>query len=91
LVGLGWNMCYIGGSSLLADNLAVSERGRYQGAVELTVNLSSALGSLSSGFILAGLGFTVLCVIAGVLSCMPLLMVLWQRFRIPDAVSASAS
>ena len=91
LVGLGWNMCYIGGSSLLADNLAVSERGRYQGAVELTVNLSSALGSLSSGFILAGLGFTVLCVIAGVLSCMPLLMVIWQRFRTPDAGLASAS
>jgi MFS family permease len=74
-------MCYIGGSSLLADNLVPSERGRYQGAVELTVNLSSAVGSLSSGFILAGLGFTVLNVLAIVLTTTPIIMVLWQRGR----------
>lgn len=81
LVGWGWNMCYIGGSSLLADNLVPSERGRYQGAVELTVNLSSAVGSLSSGFILAGLGFTVLNILAIVLTTTPIIMVLWQRGR----------
>ena len=81
LVGLGWNMCYIGGSSLLADNLAPNERGRYQGAVELTVNLSSAASSLSSGFIIAGLGFTTLCIIASVLTCAPLVMALLQRVR----------
>lgn len=81
LVGLGWNMCYIGGSSLLADNLAPNERGRYQGAVELTVNLSSAVSSLSSGFIIASLGFTMLCIIAGVLTCIPLVMAVLQRGR----------
>lgn len=81
LVGLGWNMCYIGGSSLLADNLAPNERGRYQGAVELTVNLSSATSSLSSGFIIAGLGFTTLCIIASVLTCAPLVMAVLQRVR----------
>lgn len=81
LVGVGWNMCYIGGSSLLADNLAPAERGRYQGAVELTVNIASAAGSLSSGFILAGLGFTVLCVIASVLTCAPLLVLMFRRLK----------
>jgi MFS family permease len=79
LVGVGWNMCYIGGSSLLADNLAPAERGRYQGAVELTVNIASAVGSLSSGFLLASQGFTILCVIASVLTCAPLLMIMFQR------------
>lgn len=81
LVGLGWNMCYIGGSSLLADNLAPSERGRYQGGIELTVNLSSAASSLSSGFIIAGLGFPMLCVIAGIVTCAPLVMTSIQRIR----------
>jgi MFS family permease len=81
LVGVGWNMCYIGGSSLLADNLAPNERGRYQGAVELTVNIASAAGSLSSGFILAGLGFTILCVIASVLTCAPLLVLMFRRLK----------
>jgi predicted MFS family arabinose efflux permease len=65
--------------------LALNERGRYQGAVELAVNLSSAVGSLSSGFILAGLGFTALCVIAGILSATPLMLVLWQRYTAPPA------
>ena len=86
LVGLGWNMCYIGGSSLLADNLAPNERGRYQGAVELTVNLSSAVSSLSSGFIIAGLGFTTLCIIASVLTCAPLVMAVLQRVRATPVV-----
>ncbi len=86
LVGLGWNMCYIGGSSLLADNLAPNERGRYQGAVELTVNLSSAVSSLSSGFMIAGLGFTTLCIIASVLTCAPLVMAVLQRVRATPVV-----
>ena len=85
-LGLGWNMCYIGGSSLLADNLAPNERGRYQGAVELTVNLSSAVSSLSSGFIIAGLGFTTLCIIASVLTCAPLVMAVLQRIRATPVV-----
>jgi MFS family permease len=81
LVGWGWNMCYIGGSSLLADNLAPSERGRYQGGIELTINLCSAVSSLSSGFIIAGLGFTTLCVIAGIIAFAPLIMITVQRTR----------
>jgi MFS family permease len=35
LVGLGWNLCYIAGSSLLSDALAPAERSRIQGANEL--------------------------------------------------------
>ena len=87
LVGVGWNMCYIGGSSLLADNLAPNERGRYQGAVELTVNIASAAGSLSSGFIMAGLGFSTLCVIASVLTCAPLLMLMFRRLSLRNAAA----
>ena len=91
LVGLGWNMCYIGGSSLLADNLAPSERGRYQGGIELTINLCSAASSLGSGFIIAGLGFTTLCVIAGIITCAPLVLSTMQRMRLqlPSAPHAS--
>lgn len=74
LVGLGWNFCYIAGSSLLADTLRPSERGRVQGASDLLVNLASASGSLSSGFILAGLGYGWLCLIGALLSLAPLLM-----------------
>jgi len=72
LVGLGWNFCYIGGSSLLADNLAPAERGRVQGGADLLVNLSSASGSLISGVLLAGPGYGALCLVGAALALAPL-------------------
>jgi MFS family permease len=78
LVGLGWNLCYIAGSSLLSDILAPSERGSVQGANELVVNLASATSSLSSGVILAGLGYTALGLAGAGLSLLPLALAGWH-------------
>jgi MFS family permease len=78
LVGLGWNMCYIGGSSLLADSVASSERGAAQGASDLMVNLTSAVSSLSSGFILAAFGYTILCLLGATLSVIPIVLSGWR-------------
>ncbi len=78
LVGLGWNLCYIAGSSLLSDILAPAERGPVQGSNELAVNLASALSSLSSGVILAGLGYSALGLAGACLALVPLALVGWQ-------------
>ena len=78
LVGLGWNLCYIAGSSLLSDVLAPAERPRVQGASELVVNLASAVSSLGSGVILAYAGFTALGVVGGALALIPLAALAWQ-------------
>jgi MFS family permease len=78
LVGLGWNLCYIAGSALLAEILAPAERGQVQGATELIVNLASAGSSLGSGFILAGLGFTTLGLAGAALALLPLALLGWQ-------------
>ena len=75
LVGLGWNFCYIGGSSLLADTITPAERGQVQGASDLLVNLASASSSLGSGFILVGMGYGWLCLIGALLAIIPLAMV----------------
>jgi predicted MFS family arabinose efflux permease len=72
LVGLGWNLCYIGGSSLLADALGAAERGRIQGASDLLVNLGSATGSLSSGVILAAASYSALGLAGAALALIPL-------------------
>jgi predicted MFS family arabinose efflux permease len=76
LVGLGWNLCYIGGSTLLSDAITPAERGRVQGASDLLINLASAGGSLTSGLILARLGYGPLCLIGAALSLVPLAMAL---------------
>jgi MFS family permease len=80
LLGLGWNFCFVGGSALLADQLSPLERSRTQGANDLLVGLASATGSLGSGFIFAASNYTVIALVSGVLSLIPLFMALfWMR------------
>jgi MFS family permease len=78
LVGLGWNFCYIAGSSLLAESLRASERGRVQGGTELLVNLASAGGSLGSGVIMAATSYGFLCMIGVALALIPLFVAMPQ-------------
>ena len=72
LLGLGWNFCFVGGSTLLADQLSPAERARTQGANDLLVGLASAAASLGSGLIFATLGYTLVAVIAGIFSFIPI-------------------
>ena len=79
LLGLGWNFCYVGGSSLLADQLNHLERAKIQGTNDLLVGLASALGSFISGLIFAAMGFGMVGVIGALLALIPLGMTLrWQ-------------
>lgn len=80
LLGLGWNFCFVGGSTLLADQLSPAERARTQGTNDLFVGLASAIGSLGSGFLFAASSYMVIAVVGGVLSFIPLVMsVMWMR------------
>lgn len=58
LLGLGWNFCFVAGSSLLSDALAANERGRGQGASEVLVALAAGTGSFSTGGMFAQGGIT---------------------------------
>ncbi|NTU79022.1 MAG: MFS transporter [Chloroflexales bacterium] len=78
LVGLGWNLCYIAGSSLLADGLAPAERGRIQGVTELMINLASAASSLGSGILLARLSYAALGMLGALIALVPLALIGWQ-------------
>ncbi len=79
LLGLGWNFCYVGGSSLLADQLSPAERARTQGFNDMLIGLASATGSLGSGFVFAALGYGVMGVVGAVASLIPLGLVLWWQ------------
>ncbi|MBI3166971.1 MAG: MFS transporter [Chloroflexi bacterium] len=76
LLGLGWNFCFVGGSTLLADQLSPAERARTQGFNDLLVGLASALGSLESGFIFASLGFNMMAYVSAAVALIPLLVVI---------------
>lgn len=80
LLGLGWNFCFVGGSTLLSDQLSPAERARTQGVNDLLVGLASATGSLGSGLVFAATNYLVITIVAGALSLIPLVMVLsWMR------------
>lgn len=80
LLGLGWNFCFVGGSTLLADQLSPLERARTQGFNDLLVGLASAIGSLGSGFIFASLGYNMMAYISAAFALIPFTVVLiWMR------------
>lgn len=86
LLGLGWNFCYVGGSTLLADQLSPLERARTQGANDLLVGLASATGSLGSGFIFAALGYNVMAYVSAVFALIPLFAALTWTQRVSRRV-----
>jgi MFS family permease len=79
LLGLGWNFCYVAGSSLLADHLSQAERARVQGFNDLLVGLSSALASLGSGLVYAAVGYAVMGIVAALTALVALAIALWWQ------------
>ncbi|HEX6305853.1 MAG TPA: MFS transporter [Anaerolineales bacterium] len=79
LLGLGWNLCFVGGSALLADHLTPKERSRTQGFNDLLIGLVSAIGSLVSGVLFAGMGFVTVNVFGMAFVLVVLIVTLWWR------------
>ncbi len=80
LLGLGWNFCFVGGSTLLADQLSPAERASTQGTSDMLVGLASAAASLGSGFIFAASNYTVISMVAAGLSVIPIVLIAaWMR------------
>ena len=90
LVGLGWNFCFVAGSTLLSSALRPAERGQIQGTSDLIAGLASGTASLSSGVILQQLGYGGLCFIGALIILIPALLMFWQRIARPaEAVRSS--
>jgi len=77
LLGLGWNLCYVGGSTLLSDQLSPSEGSRMQGVNDLFIGLASAIGSLGSGFVFAAVGFQIMGFVGAAFAVIPLVAAIW--------------
>ncbi len=89
LLGLGWNLCYVGGSTLLSDQLSQSEGSRMQGVNDLLVGLASAIGSLGSGFVFAAVGFQIMGFVGAGLSLIPVAVILWWRKRAGSQINSA--
>lgn len=75
LLGLGWNFCFVGGSTLLSDQLTPASRARVQGFNDLLVGLAAAVGSLGSGVLSAAAGYAAVGLSSAFLGLVPLFLV----------------
>ncbi|MEV0405232.1 MFS transporter [Actinoallomurus sp. NPDC050550] len=81
LLGYGWNLCFVGGSGLLARDLPAGERARVEGAVDATVWSIAAAASLASTLILSAGGYPALAAGSCALVAVPLILVLFGGDR----------
>jgi MFS family permease len=58
LLGIGWNLMYTAGSTMIASSHRVVEKGKVQGMAELIVSLLAASAAFSSGVLLNKFGWT---------------------------------
>jgi MFS family permease len=87
LLGVGWNLGFVAGSSLLASEAPLGDRARLQGASDATVWATAAVASFSSGYVVATASYAFLAAIgAGVAVALGLVVI--RNMRAPGAATA---
>jgi MFS family permease len=93
LLGVGWSVGLIAGTTLLTASVADESRIEVQGAGDLLMSLGGAVAAFSSGFVKASLGFHLLADAATVVAA-GLLVYAWvvaARRRATTATAASST
>jgi MFS family permease len=68
LLGLGWNLGLVSGTTLVTNAVPLATRARTQGMVDLGIALAGAGGGLSSGLIITASSYATLTIAGGILS-----------------------
>jgi MFS family permease len=68
LLGLGWNLGLVSGTTLVTNAAPLATRARTQGVVDLGIALAGAGAGLSSGLIVAASSFGTLTIAGGLLA-----------------------
>ncbi len=79
LLGFGWNLGFVAGSSLLSSRISIVERTRVQGLADTLIWSTAALASLGSGVLVAAAGYATLGVLGSILVAIPALVLMIRR------------
>jgi MFS family permease len=80
LLGFGWNLGFVAGSSLLSSGLEIAERTRVQGVADALIWVTAAIASFGSGFVVEAAGYTTLGLLgAGFVAVAVWILVLRRR------------
>lgn len=67
LLGWGWNLGFVAGSSMLTSGVSSTERARIQGVSDALIWSTSAVASLGSGVVVGAWGFPVLGILGAMI------------------------
>ncbi|MBB5894733.1 MFS transporter [Kutzneria kofuensis] len=84
VLGTGWSMSTVAGSTLVADSVELARRPAVQGVSDLLMSLVGAIGAALSGVVLSLLTYSGLSLAAGLLVLPVLLFGLAARSRVPS-------
>lgn len=79
LLGLGWNLGLISGTTLIIDHTSIHNRAKTQGTVDVCIALAGASGGAMSGMVVASSSYTILSFVGGLLSLILLPIILWVQ------------
>lgn len=89
ILGLGWSMAFVAGSSILTRSHAAEARTRRQGRVDAMIWVSAGAASVLSGFLFESAGFWMTGVVGLILLAAAIVGIVWQRRRLPDLATIS--
>lgn len=90
LVGIGWNLGLIGGTTLLTSSVSGEARVEAQGTGDLTLSFCGAIAAFGSGFVKQAAGFHILANVATGVAAGLLVFAWVTQMRIGRAVALSA-
>ncbi|MBA2569720.1 MAG: MFS transporter [Chloroflexi bacterium] len=83
LLGFGWNLGFVAGSSMVSGGLPLAIRARLQGTIDAVIWTSSAMASVASGALMGIIGFDGLAVLSALLTVVPAVVVIASVRRMP--------
>lgn len=81
LLGIGWNLAFIGSTAMVTDSYRPSEKARAQGANDFILFSSVAFASLMSGNVLTGSGWATINMIVFPVVALCLAALTWLAWR----------
>ncbi len=87
LLGYGWNMGYVAGSTMLTSGLGLAERTRIEGLTDSLIWSSAAVAAFGSGVVVAAAGFTALGLIGAAMVAIPVWLLVTRRRASAPATS----
>ena len=90
LLGFGWSLGFVAGSSMVTRGLTLRERTRLQGWTDALIWSSAAVASLGSGVLVAMAGFAALGLLGAALVIVPAWIVVARRGHLVGVRGAAA-